>query len=137
MSTMADNHPLLGAGWPVHRTYLAGLIELGLSDARIAACFAVDHADVQLLRETYSLDAAPADAFRQAVTGTFTGLALDELSNGLQAALTYVSAAIKCAKRDANTDAMTLLLMEKSLTQLQRVAQAYQTLQMRSPPLTE
>lgn len=134
---MADNHLLLGAAWPVHRTYLAGLIELGLSDARIAACFAVDDADVQLLRETYSLDAAPADAFCQTVTGTFTGLALDELSNGLQAAVTYVSAAIKCARRDASTDAMALLLMEKSLTQLQRVVRAFQTLQSRSPPLAE
>lgn len=137
MQAMADSDHLLSAVWPVNRTYLAGLIDFGLSDARIAACFSVDDVEVRLLRETYNLDAASADSIRQAKEEPFTASALDELSNGVQAAVTYVSAAIKCARCEEKASATTILLMEKSLTQLQRIGRAYQTLRMRLPAATE
>lgn len=132
---MTGNDPLLGAAWPIDRLYLVGLIEMGFSDARIAASFSVDDQVVRVLRESYSLD--PADGILQAQTGTSAASALDEMSNGVQAAVTYLSAAIKSAKRDANSNTTAILLMEKSLVQLLRVGRAYQTLQNRLPPATE
>ena len=46
-----------GAGWPIERAALAALIDMGLSDERIAAYFAVDAAEVRALRGRYRLGA--------------------------------------------------------------------------------
>lgn len=124
------------AGWPVERSCLAGLIDCGLSDAHIAMCYSVDHVAVRQLRERYSFLAAPdrhvqAEAFAPATSD------LDELSNGVQAAVAYLGSAIKCIKRDANPSATTILLMDKALGQLLRIGKAYQSLQTRARPAAE
>jgi hypothetical protein len=137
MRAMNGNDPFPSIGWPVDRPYLAGLIEFGLSDARIAGCFAVDHSEVRLLRERYKLDPASENGILQARIDTSTALALDELSNAVLAAVAYVSSAIKCAKRDATPSTTNILLMEKSLEQLLRIGKAYQSLQISIRPAAE
>lgn len=132
--TSADLHS--AASWPVERSCLAGLVDCGLSDALIAACYSVDHAAVRQLRERYGLVAAP-DRCLQGDAITPTASDLDELSNGIQAAVTYLGSAIKCTRRDTNPSATTVLLMDKALEQLLRIAKAYQSLQTRERPAVE
>jgi hypothetical protein len=124
------------ASWPVESSCLAGLIGCGLSDELIAGCYSVDHSAVRLLREHYNLIEAP-DLSLQAEAFARSALDLDELSNGVQAAVTYLGSAIKCARRDAKPSATTILLMDKALGQLLRIAKAYQSLQTRVRPAAE
>lgn len=42
-----------GVCWPIRPAALAALVDLGLSDQRIAAYFAVDERDVSALRRRY------------------------------------------------------------------------------------
>jgi hypothetical protein len=50
-----------GARWPVDRASLAALVDIGLTNAQIAAYFAVAPDDVYMLREEYNLLQPPRD----------------------------------------------------------------------------
>lgn len=132
--TSTDLHP--AASWPVERSCLAALIDCGLSDTLIAGCYSVDHFAVRQLRERYSL-VATSDRRLLAVAIAPAASDLDELSNGIQAAVTYLGSAIKCARRDGKPSATTILLMDKALGQLLRIAKAHQSLQTRVRPAAE
>lgn len=46
---------IAGEDWPLDPASLSALVKVGLSDARIAKHFAVNHADVRALRTRYGI----------------------------------------------------------------------------------
>lgn len=112
--------------WPLPRPHLAKLVDVGLSDENIAACFSVDREDVRLLRERYRLADEPNG--RQD-NPSLAANCLDELSNGVQAATSYANSALKYASSRDGDNETAILLIEKAVEQLLRVGRAYQSLQ--------
>lgn len=129
----ASSHDFL---WPLPRPDLARLIVAGLSDLNIAACFSVDREDVRLLRERYRLsDASVVGADNTRVAAQLLDRhSLDEISNGVQAAMSYANTAAKYASLDSGANPTTLLLIRKATEQLLRVGRAYQSLQSNAGP---
>lgn len=122
--------------WPLPKVHLVRLIDVGLSDLNIAACFSVDCEDVRLLRERYRLRGGPgalAVNDHQAISMIDTEC-LDELSNSVQAAMSYANSALKCASSEDIHDATTTLLVRKTVEQLLRIARTYQRLRATIDP---
>lgn len=134
---MADDHPLSSPASAIDISCLERLIVLGLSDTDIEVCFSLADGEVELLRRRHNLSAASSAGRLGALLDLVARSNLDEISNGLQAAGSYVGSAIKCAKRDRVDMNITIMLMEKSLEQILRVGKAYHSLQADAKPATE
>lgn len=134
---MTDDGPFSGAGGLIERAWLVKLIEFGLSDANIEACFALPDGRVRLLRERYDLTRPTGSTDPGGAQDPFPGDTMDNLSDGLQAAISYIGSAIKYAKRDAQPSAISITLMEKTLEQLLRINKAYQSLQAAASMIAE
>ena len=82
-----------GVVWPVQRATLAALIDIGLSNAEIAAYFSVLPDDVHMLADRYGLiwqlRVASQSDLRMKSAASSMAEAMHELADGLTAAITY------------------------------------------------
>ena len=116
--------------WPVQRATLAALIDIGLSNAEIAAYFSVLPDDVHMLADRYGLiwqlPVASQSDLRIKSAASSMAEAMHQLADGLTAAITYANA----AQRTKSDNALGPDLLGKTAGQLARVGKAYARLRI-------